>query len=157
MAEKKPIEENLEFLVRIMGYDIPGEKSLYTGLTRIKGVSWSISNAVCKKLKMNKKTKISSLPKDDIKKIEAKLNDLDIASYLKNRKNDPESGEDKHIVGIKLDLRRDFDIKRLKQIKSYRGNRHSLKLPTRGQRTRSHFRKSGIAVGVKRPKVGKKS
>ena len=157
MAEKKPIEENLEFLVRIMGYDIPGEKSLYTGLTRIKGVSWSISNAVCKKLKMNKKTKISSLPKDDIKKIEAKLNDLDIASYLKNRKNDPESGEAKHIVGIKLDLRRDFDIKRLKQIKSYRGNRHSLKLPTRGQRTRSHFRKSGIAVGVKRPKVGKKS
>ena len=32
-----------------------------------------------------------------------------------------------------------------------------MKLPVRGQKTRSHFRKSGIAVGVKKPKMGKKS
>ena len=39
---------------------------------------------------------------------------------------------------------------RLKEIKSYRGLRHSLKLPVRGQRTRSHFRTKGNAMGVKK-------
>ena len=47
MAEekKKPQEKELEFLVRVMGYDIPGTKKVYPGLTRIKGVSWTISKA----------------------------------------------------------------------------------------------------------------
>ena len=52
-----------------------------------------------------------------------------------------------------LDIKKEFDIKRLREIKSYRGIRHSAKLPSRGQRTRSHFRKKGIAMGVKRKKT----
>ncbi len=53
-------------------------------------------------------------------------------------------------------MRKEFDVKRMKQIRSYKGVRHSLKQPVRGQRTRSHFRTTGVAVGVKKPKTGKK-
>ena len=106
---------------------------------------------------MNKSVKISDLSKDDIKKIGSFLLELDAPDYLKNRRGDFDSGENKHLIGVNLDMRKDFDIKRMKQIKNYKGLRHSLKLPVRGQRTRSHFRKSGIAVGVKKPRMGKKS
>jgi small subunit ribosomal protein S13 len=47
-------------------------------------------------------------------------------------------------------MKRDFDIKRLREIKSYRGIRHALKQPSRGQRTRSHFRSKKKAMGVKK-------
>ena len=49
-----------------------------------------------------------------------------------------------------LDIQKEFDIKRLKKIKSYRGLRHAQGLPVRGQRTRSHFRKKGGAVSVRK-------
>jgi small subunit ribosomal protein S13 len=158
MAENKRqgMEETNEVLVRILGKDIPGSKNVYSGLTRIKGVSWSISNITCIKLGMDKKKKISELDKELIKKIEDFLKNLDSPDHLKNRRGDFDTWEPKHLLSIDLDMRKDFDIKKLKQIKSYRGIRHSLKLPVRGQRTRSNFRKSGLAVGVKKPKVGKK-
>lgn len=158
MAENKiqGIEEDSDILIRILGKDIPGSKNVYAGLTRIKGVSWSISNVACIKLGIDKKKKISELDKDLIKKIENFLKDLDSPEHLKNRRGDFDTGEAKHLFSVDLDMRKDFDIKKLKQIKSYRGIRHSLKLPVRGQRTRSNFRRSGVAVGVKKPKVGKK-
>ena len=53
--KEKPREKMGEILVRIMSTDIPGNIGLYPGLARIKGVSWSLSNAVCIKLKMDKK------------------------------------------------------------------------------------------------------
>jgi small subunit ribosomal protein S13 len=49
-------------------------------------------------------------------------------------------------------MKKEFDIKRLRKIKSYRGIRHASKLPVRGQRTRANFRRKGHAVGVKRKK-----
>ncbi|MEI6850147.1 MAG: 30S ribosomal protein S13, partial [archaeon] len=70
-AEKKrkfEEENKAEFLVRILGYDIPGSRGLMTGLLRIKGISWAISNAVCLKLNMQKNKKISDLSKDEIQK-----------------------------------------------------------------------------------------
>ena len=158
MAEKKkqPVEEETEFLIRISGQDIPGSKNLYVGLVRIKGVSWNIANALCYKLKLDKNMKVSQLNKLEIQKIEKALEKLDVPDFIKNRRNDFDSGESMHLLGVKLDMRKEFDIKKLKQIRSYRGMRHSLKLPVRGQRTRSNFRKSGIAMGVKKPKIGKK-
>ena len=149
--------EEHEVLVRILGKDIKGSKDIYTGLTKIKGVSWSISNATCIKLGFEKNLKISELSKEKIAEIEKFLKNIDVPTYLKNRISDRDTGEDKHLTGIELDMRKEFDIKRLKKIKSYRGLRHSLKLPSRGQRTRSHFRGKGKAVGVKKPKIGKKS
>jgi len=71
-------------------------------------------------------------------------------SFLKNRRSDFKTGEESHIIGSELDMKKDFDIRRLKKIRAYRGIRHAAGLPVRGQRTRSHFRKKGQAVGVKR-------
>jgi small subunit ribosomal protein S13 len=155
--EQKQKDEEKEILVRVMGYDIPGSKNLYTGLTRIKGVSWTISNAACIKLNFPKSKKVSELSKDDIKKIEDFLKELPLPEFLKNRRFDRESGKSGHFYGIDLDLKKEFDIKRHRKIKSYVGIRHAARQPVRGQRTRSHFRQKGKAVGVKKKKLGKKA
>ena len=139
-----------ESLIRIAGYDIPGNKNLYTGLTRIKGVGWTISNVICTKLKISKSKKILELSKDEIKQIEVFLKDPQILEFLKNRRSDLESSESKHFMGSSLDMKKDFDIRRLKKIRSYKGMRHTAGLPVRGQRTRSHFRKKGQAVRVRK-------
>jgi len=68
---------------------------------------------------------------------------------LFNRRRDFDTGEDLHLIASDLKLRKEFDIKNLKEIKSYRGMRHAFGLPVRGQRTKGHFRK-GAAVGVRR-------
>tara|TARA_Y100000310_G_C20318415_1_gene639559 strand:+ start:85 stop:570 length:486 start_codon:yes stop_codon:yes gene_type:complete len=149
------IEDN-EILIRILTYDIPGSKKLYPGLTRIKGVSWIISNATCHKLGLKKDMKISELTKDQIKKIEDFIKEFPLPDFLKNRRSDPESGKAAHLTGPDLEMAKEFDIKRLRKMKSYKGIRHASKLPVRGQRTRSNFRKKGIAVGVKKGKGKKK-
>ena len=146
----EPQKEENEMLIRILGFDIPGSKNLYSGLTRIKGISWTISNAACIKLGFPKSKKVSELSKEDIQKIESFLEDLPVYDFLKNRRTDLESGQTAHFFGTDLDMKRDFDIKRLREIKSYRGVRHALKQPVRGQRTRSHFRRRGVAMGVKK-------
>lgn len=153
-AEKKkarPEEVQYDSLVRINGYDIPGSRGLYVGLTRIKGVSWAVANFLILKLGMKHETKVSSLSKDDIKKIEDFLANIDMPDFMKNRRSDIETGETSHIIGNALDIRKDFDIKRMKKMKSYKGVRHSSKLPVRGQRTKSHFREKGrSAAGVRK-------
>jgi small subunit ribosomal protein S13 len=159
-VKKRQIEEETEVLVRILGFDVPSTKKVYVGLTKIKGISWSVSNAVCVKLKIKNDKKIGELSKDDIKKIEDSVKQLDVLDFLMNRRFDLESGENRHLIGNELDMRKDFDIKRLMKIKSYKGVRHSLrgsgkrKLPVRGQRTRGNFRlpENKKTVGVKRKK-----
>ncbi len=161
MAEEKLIqkkehreqrEQELDTLVRVFGYDLPGSKNIFAGLTRIKGVSWAISNAICNKFKLPKLKKVSELSKADIEKIESFLKELPIPDFLKNRRFDRETGETKHYYGSNIDIRKEFDIKRLKKIRSYKGIRHAAGLPVRGQKTRSHFRNKDQIVGVKRKK-----
>ncbi len=151
------MEKELETLVRIYGYDIPGSKNIYTGLTKIKGISWAIANAICIKLNLQKSKKVSEMSKDEIQKIETFIKEFPIPNFLKNRRFDPESGEMKHHLGTELDLLKEFDIKRLMKIKSYKGIRHSTGQPVRGQKTRSHFRsrKNKQAAGFKKVKVVK--
>jgi small subunit ribosomal protein S13 len=148
---KRPPEKLMEAVVRIYGYDIPSAKSLYVGLTKIKGIGWSISNAICLKIGIPKSKKIGDLTKDEIAKVEAFLDNTEIYDFLKNRRSDPETGKTEHLYGTDLDVRREFDIKNMKKIKSYKGIRHSLKLPVRGQRTKSHFRaKKTTGGGIKK-------
>jgi small subunit ribosomal protein S13 len=156
--EKPKVKEELleEAIIRIQSFDIPGSKNILSGLTRIKGISWATSRAICKKLNIPKEKKISELSEKDINNIEEFLKNPDFPDFLKNRRKDPETGETEHLNGIDLDLRKDFDIKRMRKIKSYKGIRHTFKLPVRGQRTRGNFRKIGKAVGVKKSKIGKK-
>lgn len=139
-------------IVRISSTDIPGEAGVYHGLTYIKGISWSISNAICHALTIEKKRKIDTLTESEIEKITNFIKKPQIPKFLLNRVNDPFTGEDKHLITIELDLQRDFDIRNMKKIHSYKGLRHALGQPVRGQRTKSHFRK-GRAIGVQRAKV----
>ncbi len=158
MADKKTqLVEKGESLIRILGRDISGNKKLYPGLTKIKGVSWAVSKATCLKLGLDKDKRIGELSKAEIEKIEKFLQNADLPVFLVNRRSDYDTGGVRHLTAVDLDMRKEFDIKRLKKIKSYRGMRHAFGLPTRGQKTRSHFRKGGRAVGVKKPKAGKKS
>ena len=149
-----------EKVIRILSEDIEGKINIYSGLTRIKGISWSTSNAICKTLGIDKSKKIGSLTNDEIKKLTEFIKGLDeknIPFFLINKQNEFETGKNKHLTGTDLELKTEFDIKRLKKIKSYRGIRHSAGLPTRGQRTRSNFRKNRKkGVGIKKKsKAGK--
>ena len=138
-------------IIRILSRDIEGKMTLYAGLAKIKGVSWGFSNAACHALKIDKKRKIGSLSQEEIKKISEFIKNPSLPKFLLNRNSDFKTGENKHLTGGGLELQKEFDIKRLKQIKSYRGYRHVLGLPSRGQRTRSNFRKNrGKSVGIKK-------
>ncbi|MBT96577.1 MAG: 30S ribosomal protein S13 [Candidatus Pacearchaeota archaeon] len=156
MEQKTQTERKYEErIIRILSKDIEGKMKIYPGLTNIKGVSWSLSNAVCKILKIDKNRKIGSLTDEEIKTISEFIKNPKVPKYLINRRTDFETGEDKHLVGSDLDLRTEFDIKRLKKIKNYKGYRHMSGLPVRGQRTRSNFRKNRRkSTGIK--KKGKK-
>lgn len=146
-----------ERIIRILSKDIEGKTKIYPGLTKIKGVSWSLSNAVCKKLKFDKNKKIGSLNEKDVEIISKFIKNPELPSHLMNRRIDPETGENKHLTSSDLELQKEFDIKRLKKIKSYKGYRHAAGLPVRGQRTKSHFRKNRRrGSGIKKKKVQEK-
>jgi small subunit ribosomal protein S13 len=143
IQEKKSQEQEYkERIVRILSKDIEGGMNLYVGLSKIKGISWTLANAICKVLKLDKKRKIGSLTDEEVKKITEFVKNPQTPTYILNRRKDFETGEDKHLTGSGLELQKEFDIKRLKKIKSYKGYRHSAGLPVRGQRTRSNFRKN---------------
>ena len=150
---EKP-KQYTESIVRILLTDIPGNSKVYIGLTRIKGISFAISNALCKILKIDKNKKISELTKEEIDKIIEEIKNPRVPVFLINRRNDIETGANKHLITTGLNLQKEFDIKRLKKIRVYKGLRHTLGLPVRGQRTKSHFRKKGKSrvVGVKKTK-----
>jgi len=163
MSEEKQIEkekqkkvnphikqEEYVKLVRILQKDIRGDKKVYRGICDIKGISWIISNAVCVLTGIDRNKKIQDLTPQEIEKIEKFVTNLHgLPGFLLNRRNDRDDGTNKHVYGADLNLQVDFDIKRLRKIKAYRGIRHSLGQPSRGQRTKSHFRKNKKKSGMK--------
>lgn len=150
----KPLVSNVK-LIRILAKDLPGDKKIVHGLTMIKGISWNFSKAVCHKLKMDENKKIEDLTPEEIAKITEFVKNPQLPDYMLNRRRDFYSGENAHRIGVDLDLQREFDIKRLKKIKSYKGMRHILGQPARGQRTKSHFRKNKKASAGKTKKIQK--
>lgn len=136
-------------LVRILAKDISGNRKVYSGLTAIKGVSWMYSNAICNKLGIDRTKKIEDLSQEEIRKIEEFLisQDETFFNFMKNRQKDVDSGKDKHLAGADIDLQKEFDIKSMKKIKSYRGIRHQFGHPVRGQRTKANFRKNRSKSG----------
>jgi len=155
MAEKKEykkIEQDDVRLVRILGKDVRGDKKIQVGLTLIKGISWAFSNALCKLVKIDKSKHIQDLTKEELEEIDTFMKNPGLPNYMKNRQKDYASGEDKHLSGADLKLQNEFDVKRMRKIKSYKGIRHGANLPVRGQRTKSNFRKNRRlnATGIKK-------
>ena len=138
-------------LIRILSTDIPGDLKLYVGLTKIKGISWAMSNATCMELGFDKTKKIGALTEQEIEKISNFIKKPKLPNMIFNRKFDAETGENRYIIGTELELQKEFDIKKLKKMKSYRGLRHQHGQPSRGQRTKAHFRSNRKkGVGIKR-------
>jgi small subunit ribosomal protein S13 len=151
----KKTEKKIEGIVRILNTDLDANKNLLYGLTGIKGVSYTFSKAVIAALGLDAYRKLGSLSLEEIEKIEDCLKNpakYNIPSFLFNRRKDPETGLDIHLVGPDVDIMRNLDIKREIELKTYRGFRHMYGQPVRGQRTRSHFR-HGRTVGVLRGKM----
>ncbi len=139
-------------IVRISGTDIDGSKNLVYGITKIRGLGVSLAGAVVKAADLRPEMRIGNLTESDVQKIEDVIGDpmkYGIPPRLVNRRKTLASGRDLHLIGADLTLATKTDIDFMKDIRSWRGIRHTLGLKVRGQRTRTTGRK-GKAVGVKK-------
>ena len=147
------MEEKIERqLVRLGDVDILGTKPVYLACKKIKGISYTLSNAICIIANIPKNKKIGALSESELSKITDIIKNplkYNIKPFFLNRQKDPETNEDRHLISSDLKLTTESDIKKMKMIKSYKGIRHSQGQPVRGQRTKAHFRK-GSGLGVKR-------
>jgi len=141
-------------IVRVGNTDLVGEKALYLGLQKIKGVGENFARVMCTISKISYMKKTGDITESEIKALEAILQDpvkAGIPTHFLNRQNDYETGNNEHLFLADLDFRKDQDIKRQKKLKSYIGLRHQWRLPVRGQRTQSNFRPNkGKGTAVKK-------
>ncbi|MDA1316427.1 MAG: 30S ribosomal protein S13 [bacterium] len=106
---------------RLMGIILPENKRIDYALTLIFGIGWTSSKQILEKTKIDESTRVKDITEDQLK--------LLIGAIEKG-----------NLVEGRLREERNENIKRLREIGSYRGIRHSMGLPTRGQRTRSNAR-----------------
>ena len=108
-------------MARIAGVDIPNEKRVEIGLTYIYGIGRVRSNQILAATGINPDTRVKDLTEGDI---------ANIRKYIESN------------FTVEGELRRDvaLDIKRLKEIRCYRGLRHIANLPVRGQSTKTNAR-----------------
>lgn len=106
--------------MRILGINIPNEKRLEIGLTALYGIGISRSRKILDSVNVPRNKKGSELTTDEENKIRKVVEELKIEGNLKREVS--------------------ANIKRLKDIKAYRGVRHMRKLPVKGQRTKTNSR-----------------
>lgn len=106
--------------MRIIGIEIPDTERLEVALTRVYGVGQKNVTRLFKSTKLNPNKRVKDLKKEEVALIIKALDDFEIEGDLRKKIGD--------------------DISRLKAIRAYRGLRHIVGLPARGQRTRSNAR-----------------
>ncbi len=140
-------------LIRIANTDLEGKKAVVYALKDVRGIGVPLANAICQVAKIDGMSKVGNLSEVDVKKIDEIIKSPDmhgIPSWMFNRRRDLDTGMDKHVITNDLIFNRENDIKLMKRIKCYKGVRHSIGQPVRGQRTRSNFRvNKGKVMGVK--------
>lgn len=154
-AKVKPKTKELRVVVRLVNTDLDGEKKVLYAIRKIKGISYSMAKAVCNAAGVNPDEKLGSLDDSSLAKLKSVIKEpakYGIPVWILNRRKDRESGVDMHMSGVDMKVSEKFDIKAMIDKKSYKGVRHMLGLPVRGQRTKSSFRK-GKTVGVVRKKM----
>ncbi|MCX6807454.1 MAG: 30S ribosomal protein S13 [Patescibacteria group bacterium] len=106
---------------RIAGVNIPENKHISIALTYVFGIGRPASNRILSQLSIDPQKKAKELTEHEENKIR---------DYIRDN------------MKVEGDLRRDVssDIKRLKEIGTYRGDRHKKGLPVRGQRTKTNAR-----------------
>jgi len=140
-------------IVRIADTDLDGNKSLMFALTGIKGIGLRAARCIVNELGVNGRAKLGELDDETIEKVKKFIEEEieSLPSWLLNRRKDPYSGQDLHLLSKDVDFARMLDIERLIKMKAYRGVRHARGKKVRGQRTRSTGRR-GRTVGVVRRK-----
>ena len=118
--------------MRITGITLPNKRLAYA-LTALYGIGISRANTICRDAKVDPTIRANDLTPEDENKIRAIV----------------------EVIKLEGDLKREVagNIKRLKDIGSYRGSRHARRLPARGQRTKTNAR---TRKGPKRTVAGKK-
>lgn len=148
-------DNDVQGIIRIAQTDVDGTKRIADALQDVTGVGDTYANAIAKQMPFDPETKIGALDDDEIEELEdvmANPAEYDIPAWLRNRRKDRETGDDKHLIESDLIMTQEFDVRRLKEIGTYRGRRHELGLPVRGQKTQSSFR-SGEKIGVQRERI----
>ena len=119
---------------RVAGVDIPGDKRAVIALTYIYGIGRANSRDILKAVGIGEDARAKDLTEDDLSRI---------ASHI----------EANHMVEGQLRRQEAANIGRLRDIRCYRGLRHRLGLPVRGQRTRTNAR---TRKGPRKTVAGKK-
>lgn len=128
-------------MARIAGVAIPVDKRIVIALTYVFGIGRTTSEKILTACGIDPTIRTKDLSEADLNKIREEIT----ANYTVE-------GEQQRIINT--------NIKRLRDIGSYRGERHKRKLPVRGQRTRTNARtKRGkrLAVGGSQPKAASKT
>lgn len=107
-------------MIRLSGVNIPEEKRIEIALTSIYGVGRSLSNRILKNTKINPDIRVNKLKAEELNILREEISKLKLEGELR-----------REVSG---------NIKRLQDIGSYRGSRHTKGLPTRGQRTKTNTR-----------------
>lgn len=144
--------EDWQDIVRILKKDISGDKKLLYGLTEIEGIDKSMAHSIVKATGLPPDKFIGHLNQEEIQKIEDTVNNPlsnGIPKWQVNRQRDPETGENIHLTGSDWRLKVKMDIRKMKKIGSYRGWRHKLGLPVRGQKTKTTGR-TGEVIGYEK-------
>jgi small subunit ribosomal protein S13 len=126
---------------RISGVTIPAEKQVWVALTYVYGIGPKSAKDIITRAKVEPTTRVKDLTDAEISRIQ----DVISADFVVE-------GELQRIVA--------GNIKRLKDIKSYRGQRHNAGLPSRGQRTKTNARTrrgKKVTVGGTAKKVASKT
>ncbi|MFW9778752.1 MAG: 30S ribosomal protein S13 [Candidatus Heimdallarchaeota archaeon] len=140
--------------LRIVGTDCPGDWLISRALTKIRGVGYRLAIQICEKAEIDPDMRCGFLTDDEVQLIEdimASIEQWGVPIWMLNRQKDLVTGEDLHLVGTDLIDSLRVDVEREKKTRSWRGIRHYLGLPVRGQRTKTSGRK-GATIGVTRKK-----
>jgi small subunit ribosomal protein S13 len=119
---------------RLQGVDIPPDKPTHISLRYLKGIGPKTSLELCAKLGIDPQRRAKELNDDDLARLAATI-------------------DKEYLVEGALRRFEGGNIGRLKEIKSYRGERHRKNLPTRGQRSKTNAR---TRKGVRKTVAGKK-
>jgi small subunit ribosomal protein S13 len=148
------VSSSFRHIVRIVDADLKGEDKLVYALTRIRGIGINTSYAILRNAGIDPEMRVGVLQDSDIKRIEEALVSASgtFPTHMLNRRKDPFTGNDLHLLGSDLVVGMKSDIDLMKKMKSWKGVRHSVGLKVRGQCTRTTGR-FGAAVGVARKAI----
>jgi small subunit ribosomal protein S13 len=124
-------------------------------LCEVKGVGIRLARSIVKQLGLDSTERLGSLSNADIRRLEDAIDNplsVGLPKWMLNRRKDPMTGDDLHLLASDLELRNKEDIDLMRETRSWKGERHSRGLKVRGQRTKTTARK-GRSVGVSRSRV----